>query len=160
MLDLNCCENQIPFLLKPCCFFFLSEHFKKENDYYSYLSWFKVFLTVVAPTVFIIFVIVGLGFVAIVCIDYVASVSLMSCCSRVYDAVSDSLWVMNLRTSETMDSGAYPERPGEPDCSYYIRTGLCRFGATCRFNHPPNRKLVHVRMHLFLKLCCNFIIWV
>ncbi|XVE90560.1 hypothetical protein DITRI_Ditri20bG0087600 [Diplodiscus trichospermus] len=40
-----------------------------------------------------------------------------------------------------MESSPYPERPGEPDCSYYIRTGLCRFGATCRFNHPPNRKL-------------------
>ncbi|KAB2033581.1 hypothetical protein ERO13_D04G026000v2 [Gossypium hirsutum] len=40
-----------------------------------------------------------------------------------------------------MEPGPYPERPGEPDCSYYIRTGLCRFGATCRFNHPPNRKL-------------------
>ncbi|PON39308.1 Zinc finger, CCCH-type [Trema orientale] len=53
----------------------------------------------------------------------------------------DALWQMNLRSSETMESGTYPERPGEPDCSYYIRTGLCRFGATCRFNHPPNRKL-------------------
>ncbi|MBA0728322.1 hypothetical protein Golax_001228, partial [Gossypium laxum] len=40
-----------------------------------------------------------------------------------------------------MESSPYPERPGEPDCSYYIRTGLCRFGATCHFNHPPNRKL-------------------
>ncbi|KFK25871.1 hypothetical protein AALP_AA8G173100 [Arabis alpina] len=38
--------------------------------------------------------------------------------------------------------GLYPERPGEPDCSYYIRTGLCRFGSTCRFNHPRDRKLV------------------
>lgn len=56
--------------------------------------------------------------------------------------ISDAMWQMNLRSSETMDSGPYPERPGEPDCSYYIRTGLCRFGATCRFNHPPNRKLV------------------
>jgi len=81
----------------------------------------------------------------------VASVSL-TCCSRVYDVVSDSLWMMNLRSGETMDSGAYPERPGEPDCSYYIRTGLCRFGATCRFNHPPNRKLVQVGMHLFLQI--------
>ncbi|XP_024030975.1 zinc finger CCCH domain-containing protein ZFN-like isoform X2 [Morus notabilis] len=53
----------------------------------------------------------------------------------------DAIWQMNLRSSETMESGTYPERPGEPDCSYYIRTGLCRFGATCRFNHPPNRKL-------------------
>ncbi|XWS65139.1 hypothetical protein CRYUN_Cryun05aG0065500 [Craigia yunnanensis] len=51
------------------------------------------------------------------------------------------MWQMNLRSSETMESGPYPERPGEPDCSYYIRTGLCRFGATCRFNHPPNRML-------------------
>ncbi|KAK9195215.1 hypothetical protein WN943_003334 [Citrus x changshan-huyou] len=53
----------------------------------------------------------------------------------------DALWQMNLRTNEAMESGSLPERPGEPDCSYYIRTGLCRFGATCRFNHPPNRKL-------------------
>ncbi|KAM0037627.1 putative transcription factor C3H family [Helianthus debilis subsp. tardiflorus] len=42
---------------------------------------------------------------------------------------------------EVMEPGPYPVREGEPDCSYYIRTGLCRFGATCRFNHPPNRKL-------------------
>lgn len=54
----------------------------------------------------------------------------------------DAMWQMNLRSSETMESGPYPERPGEPDCSYYIRTGLCRFGAMCRFNHPPNRKMV------------------
>ncbi|XP_052175635.1 zinc finger CCCH domain-containing protein ZFN-like isoform X2 [Diospyros lotus] len=53
----------------------------------------------------------------------------------------DTLWQLSLRPSERMDSGTYPVREGEPDCSYYIRTGLCRFGATCRFNHPPNRKL-------------------
>ncbi|XWS36740.1 hypothetical protein CRYUN_Cryun20dG0111700 [Craigia yunnanensis] len=33
-------------------------------------------------------------------------------------------------------SAAYPDRPGEPDCSYYLRTGLCGFGSNCRFNHP------------------------
>ncbi|KAJ0681611.1 putative transcription factor C3H family [Helianthus annuus] len=53
----------------------------------------------------------------------------------------DALWQLNLRSSEAMESGSYPVREGEPDCSYYIRTGLCRFGATCRFNHPPNRSL-------------------
>lgn len=53
----------------------------------------------------------------------------------------DTMWQMNLRANETVDSRHYPERPGEPDCTYYIRTGLCRFGMTCRFNHPPNRKL-------------------
>ncbi|KAH9670795.1 zinc finger CCCH domain-containing protein 63 [Citrus sinensis] len=57
----------------------------------------------------------------------------------------DALWQMNLRTNEAMESGSLPERPGEPDCSYYIRTGLCRFGATCRFNHPPNRKLYYLK---------------
>lgn len=53
----------------------------------------------------------------------------------------DALWQMSLRSNEVMEPGPYPERPGEPDCSYYIRTGLCRFGTTCRFNHPTNRKL-------------------
>ncbi|PPR86998.1 hypothetical protein GOBAR_AA33688 [Gossypium barbadense] len=71
-----------------------------------------------------------------------AGISMSRIASAVAVAVTeDVMWQMNLRSSETMESGYYPERPGEPDCSYYIRTGLCRFGATCRFNHPPNRKL-------------------
>lgn len=53
----------------------------------------------------------------------------------------DTMWQMTTRGNETMESGPFPERPGEPDCSYYMRTGLCKFGMTCRFNHPPNRKL-------------------
>ncbi|OAY68262.1 Zinc finger CCCH domain-containing protein 63 [Ananas comosus] len=53
----------------------------------------------------------------------------------------EAMWQMNLRGSESMEAGHYPERPGEPDCTYYLRTGLCRFGMTCKFNHPPNRKL-------------------
>uniref|UniRef100_A0A2P2KXL6 Uncharacterized protein MANES_08G104100 n=1 Tax=Rhizophora mucronata TaxID=61149 RepID=A0A2P2KXL6_RHIMU len=54
----------------------------------------------------------------------------------------DAMWQMNLRSTETMESsGPYPERPEEQDCLYYLRTGLCRFGATCRYNHPLNRKL-------------------
>ncbi|KAJ6845721.1 zinc finger CCCH domain-containing protein ZFN-like isoform X1 [Iris pallida] len=53
----------------------------------------------------------------------------------------EAMWQMSLRGSEAMESGPYPERPGEADCAYYIRTGLCRFGVTCKFNHPPNRKL-------------------
>lgn len=61
----------------------------------------------------------------------------------------DSMWPVNLRSTEAMDaglypSGPYPERDGEPDCSFYLRTGLCRFGSTCRFNHPSNRKLALV----------------
>ncbi|PQQ09395.1 zinc finger CCCH domain-containing protein ZFN-like isoform X3 [Prunus yedoensis var. nudiflora] len=80
--------------------------------------------------------------------DFDAGIPMSRAAAPVTDAPSlspsltqDAMWPMNLRSSETLDPGSYPERTGEPDCSYYIRTGLCRFGATCRFNHPPNRKL-------------------
>ncbi|CAN1220045.1 Zinc finger CCCH domain-containing protein 3, partial [Linum perenne] len=32
--------------------------------------------------------------------------------------------------------GSYPERPGEPDCMYYLRKGVCGYGINCRYNHP------------------------
>ncbi|CAN6468171.1 unnamed protein product [Victoria cruziana] len=35
----------------------------------------------------------------------------------------------------------YPERPGESDCPFYMRTGFCGYGASCRFNHPGDRNL-------------------
>ncbi|KAL2941508.1 Zinc finger CCCH domain-containing protein ZFN-like [Bienertia sinuspersici] len=62
----------------------------------------------------------------------------------------DSMWPVNMRPTEAMDTGIYPpgpypEREEEPDCSFYLRTGLCRFGSTCRFNHPPNRKLYYLK---------------
>uniref|UniRef100_A0A7N0UNA7 C3H1-type domain-containing protein n=1 Tax=Kalanchoe fedtschenkoi TaxID=63787 RepID=A0A7N0UNA7_KALFE len=31
---------------------------------------------------------------------------------------------------------AYPERPSEVVCRYYMKNGVCGFGASCRFNHP------------------------
>ncbi|KAG5001042.1 hypothetical protein JHK87_022114 [Glycine soja] len=34
-------------------------------------------------------------------------------------------------TSETP-----PERPGEPDCPYFLKTQRCKFGSKCKFNHP------------------------
>ncbi|KAL3635380.1 hypothetical protein CASFOL_019927 [Castilleja foliolosa] len=37
-----------------------------------------------------------------------------------------------------VESGSYPERPGQPDCIYYLRTGTCGYGTKCRFNHPSN----------------------
>ncbi|KAI7737446.1 hypothetical protein M8C21_002844 [Ambrosia artemisiifolia] len=39
-------------------------------------------------------------------------------------------------------SGSYPQRPDEPDCIYYLRTGFCGYGSRCRFNHPPDRASV------------------
>ncbi|KAJ1442450.1 Zinc finger, CCCH-type [Sesbania bispinosa] len=37
----------------------------------------------------------------------------------------------NIATSETL-----PERPGEPDCPYFLKTQRCKFGSRCKFNHP------------------------
>ncbi|KFK31098.1 hypothetical protein AALP_AA6G067900 [Arabis alpina] len=34
-------------------------------------------------------------------------------------------------------SPTYPDRPGERDCQFFLRTGLCGYGNTCRYNHPP-----------------------
>ncbi|ONM35160.1 Zinc finger CCCH domain-containing protein 33 [Zea mays] len=54
----------------------------------------------------------------------------------------EGMWQqMAMDSGATMQPGSYPERPGEPDCTYYLRTGLCRFGMSCRFNHPPDRNL-------------------
>ncbi|XP_017422887.1 zinc finger CCCH domain-containing protein 43 isoform X2 [Vigna angularis] len=33
----------------------------------------------------------------------------------------------------------FPERPGEPECSYFLKTGDCKFKSNCRFHHPKNR---------------------
>ncbi|CAB4280585.1 unnamed protein product [Prunus armeniaca] len=34
----------------------------------------------------------------------------------------------------------YPVRPEAEDCSYYLKTGSCKFGSNCKFNHPVKRK--------------------
>lgn len=33
----------------------------------------------------------------------------------------------------------FPERPDQPECIYYIKTGDCKFGAVCKFHHPRVR---------------------
>ncbi|XP_073300713.1 zinc finger CCCH domain-containing protein 34-like isoform X3 [Primulina huaijiensis] len=38
-------------------------------------------------------------------------------------------------------SDSYPERPDEPVCIYYLRTGFCGYGNRCRFNHPRDRSV-------------------
>lgn len=34
----------------------------------------------------------------------------------------------------------FPRRLGEPDCTYYLKFGTCRFGIKCKFNHPSRKK--------------------
>ncbi|KAK7264605.1 hypothetical protein RJT34_32214 [Clitoria ternatea] len=33
----------------------------------------------------------------------------------------------------------YPERPDQPECHYYMKTGECKFGPSCRYHHPPDK---------------------
>lgn len=34
------------------------------------------------------------------------------------------------------NSKGLPIRPSEVDCPFYLKTGSCKYGATCRYNHP------------------------
>ncbi|XP_073028768.1 zinc finger CCCH domain-containing protein 32-like isoform X2 [Primulina eburnea] len=40
-------------------------------------------------------------------------------------------------SSSSQKEHAFPERPGQPECQYYLRTGDCKFGSTCKYHHPP-----------------------
>lgn len=35
----------------------------------------------------------------------------------------------------------FPERPDQPECQFYMKTGDCKFGAVCKFNHPKERMI-------------------
>ncbi|KAJ8558011.1 hypothetical protein K7X08_004777 [Anisodus acutangulus] len=52
--------------------------------------------------------------------------------------LEEPMWQLSVGTGPE----PYPERPDEADCIYYLRTGICGYGARCRFNHPRNRNLV------------------
>ncbi|KAK4773735.1 hypothetical protein SAY87_028754 [Trapa incisa] len=51
--------------------------------------------------------------------------------------LKESMWQLGLGSTES-----YPERPGIPDCAYYMRTGSCGYGGRCRYNHPRDRTAV------------------
>lgn len=34
----------------------------------------------------------------------------------------------------------FPVRPEAEDCAYYMKTGQCKFGSNCKFNHPIRKK--------------------
>lgn len=51
------------------------------------------------------------------------------------------------------DSNLYPDRPGEPDCRYYLRTGFCGYGSRCHFNHPTKRGQVKGFFFLLFASC-------
>ncbi|GKV02379.1 hypothetical protein SLEP1_g14820 [Rubroshorea leprosula] len=44
--------------------------------------------------------------------------------------------------------GEFPERIGQPECQYYLKTGTCKFGATCKFHHPKDKAGIAGRVPL------------
>ncbi|ONI08138.1 hypothetical protein PRUPE_5G158900 [Prunus persica] len=36
----------------------------------------------------------------------------------------------------------FPERPGQPVCSYFLRTGDCKFKSNCKYHHPKTQTAV------------------
>ncbi|CAN6468765.1 unnamed protein product [Victoria cruziana] len=53
--------------------------------------------------------------------------------------LEEPMWQLTIGGESSRES--YPERPGEQDCTFYMRTGFCGYGASCRFNHPRDRNL-------------------
>lgn len=50
----------------------------------------------------------------------------------------------------------YPVRPEAEDCSYYMKTGTCKFGSNCKFNHPVRRK-TQVLVFYYVLTCCHLL---
>lgn len=40
------------------------------------------------------------------------------------------------KSESASNMSIYPQRPGEKDCAYYMLTRTCKFGPTCKFDHP------------------------
>ncbi|CAA6670546.1 unnamed protein product [Spirodela intermedia] len=66
--------------------------------------------------------------------------------------LEESMWRLNIKDNQgeqDTNVNPYPDRPDEPNCSYYMRTGQCGYGNNCRFNHPaPVGKGTHYRGRL------------
>ncbi|XP_076946554.1 zinc finger CCCH domain-containing protein 3-like isoform X2 [Bidens hawaiensis] len=55
---------------------------------------------------------------------------------------------LGIRTDGKTGSMVYQDRPGEPDCVYYLRTGMCGYGDNCKFNHPTFNGQVKVNVDI------------
>ncbi|KAH7857096.1 hypothetical protein Vadar_008973 [Vaccinium darrowii] len=40
--------------------------------------------------------------------------------------------------SSSQNEHMFPERPGQPECQHYLKTGECKYGSSCRYHHPPD----------------------
>ncbi|KAE8725877.1 Zinc finger CCCH domain-containing protein 58 [Hibiscus syriacus] len=42
----------------------------------------------------------------------------------------------SVSSSSIHQEQSFPERPGQPECQYYMKTGDCKYGSSCRYHHP------------------------
>ncbi|XAR67231.1 hypothetical protein NMG60_11001907 [Bertholletia excelsa] len=60
-----------------------------------------------------------------------------------YDGITGEVKAMKPLFSPALlhNSKGLPIRPGEVDCPFYLKTGSCKYGATCRYNHPDRNAI-------------------
>ncbi|GLU07433.1 hypothetical protein SLE2022_243930 [Rubroshorea leprosula] len=51
-------------------------------------------------------------------------------------------------SSSSLMEQSFPERPGEPECQYYMKTGDCKFRASCKYHHPRDRVVPRINCAL------------
>ncbi|GAA0157192.1 RNA metabolism protein [Lithospermum erythrorhizon] len=62
--------------------------------------------------------------------------------SPAFGVINPAASIMQSYAAQTplvMSSTIYPQRPGEMECGFYMKTGICKFGDSCRFHHPVER---------------------
>ncbi|KAB2040137.1 hypothetical protein ERO13_D02G052900v2 [Gossypium hirsutum] len=52
--------------------------------------------------------------------------------TRSYQLVSSSVGSSSSNRKEHL----FPEIPNQPECQYYLKTGDCKFGSSCKYHHP------------------------
>lgn len=53
------------------------------------------------------------------------------------------IYAMNTRLLERPEhtlGDEFPERPGQPECSFFLKTGDCKYKSACKFNHPKSAR--------------------
>ncbi|KAH9646079.1 zinc finger CCCH domain-containing protein 37 [Citrus sinensis] len=62
-------------------------------------------------------------------------ISVVSPAASLYQTIDPRLAQATLGVSPSL----YPQRPGQMECDYYMKTGVCKFGEKCKFHHPIDR---------------------
>ncbi|XP_027910843.1 zinc finger CCCH domain-containing protein 37 [Vigna unguiculata] len=61
--------------------------------------------------------------------------------SMIGGALGDTQPIKSLISPSLQNSKGLPVRLGEVDCPFYMKTGSCKYGATCRYNHPDRNAI-------------------